>query len=379
MYMHILRLCAGIGRWVLMPLVFSHALSNYLLGRSHELVPGAKALGMDMPLIDGPKLLRRCVPFSSYLLPQQGLEISFPSPRLRLLSQEHSAAPPSLALTLEVSLHPHELFPEFLFLAGVVAGLRLVQVALWLLAAPSLRKDSKLRVLIVGDSIPPKVDGVAVRVGHLVPALLANGHSVHIVNSIRSEPLGAAGVTQLMGYESELYRGHSITLPNPLGVLGAILRFKPHVIHIMDESFLQASAQVAANVCLIPTVWSHHSRLDKFAQACAFSHVCSFERRCFCASVFFLSLPHALLLCLTPKSPLPAASFFPLAFLCRPPIPVLPPLLPAALYAADTSAHLCVRCRRAPLRGGRHCSSAGAGGVRPRYFKLGLRCGLLCV
>ena len=147
--------------------------------------------------------------------------------------------------------------------------LRCLQIALWLRAAPPLRRDGRLRVLIIGDSIPPKVDGVAVRLGHLVPALLARGHAVHIVNSKRGAPLGAAGVTQLPGFESRMYPGHSITHFNVLAALRAILAFRPHVVHLMDEGLIQAAGQMAASLCLVPTVWSHHSRLDIFGRACA--------------------------------------------------------------------------------------------------------------
>ena len=158
--------------------------------------------------------------------------------------------------------------------------LRCLQIALWLRAAPPLRRDGRLRVLIIGDSIPPKVDGVAVRLGHLVPALLARGHAVHIVNSKRGAPLGAAGVTQLPGFESRMYPGHSITHFNVLAALRAILAFRPHVVHLMDEGLIQAAGQMAASLCLVPTVWSHHSRLDIFGRACASwparvrSHMC---------------------------------------------------------------------------------------------------------
>jgi glycosyltransferase involved in cell wall biosynthesis len=57
-----------------------------------------------------------------------------------------------------------------------------------------------------------------------------------------------------------------MTLPHP-GLLTAIARFQPHVIHILDEGFFAAFAQVAATLFLTPTVWSHHSRLDKFCEA----------------------------------------------------------------------------------------------------------------
>jgi phosphatidylinositol alpha 1,6-mannosyltransferase len=161
--------------------------------------------------------------------------------------------------------------------AGAFLAFRAVQVALWAAFAPALPAPAaadgggaarRLRVLIVGDSIPPKVDGVAVRAGHLVRALTAAGHSVHIVTSIRGEPLDGAGVTRLPGVRASVYPEHSMTVPHP-GLLLAIARFRPHVVHILDEGFLAAAAAAACALFLAPTVWSHHSRLDCFAEAYA--------------------------------------------------------------------------------------------------------------
>jgi len=234
-----------------MPLVFLYATCNYDVNsvETYELLfSGSKRFGLDMPLIHFPRLMFRI-----------GLSRIFPSAPFVVAFSGRNQIP-----GLHFTAHP-----AFILTAGIFLSFRVFQVCMWLLAAPPMKKkDGRLRIMICGDSIPPKVDGVAVRVGHLVPALLSNGHDVHIVNSIRADSLGGASVTQLQGFESNYYRGHSITFPNITGVLVAVLRFRPHVIHIMDESFLQACAQIVASVCLIPTVWSHHSRLDKFAQAC---------------------------------------------------------------------------------------------------------------
>jgi glycosyltransferase involved in cell wall biosynthesis len=125
-----------------------------------------------------------------------------------------------------------------------------------------------MRILIAGDSVPPKIDGVAIRAGHTVRMLQALGHTVHVVTSIRpsNQPLYGAQVTQLAGFYSSYYPQHSMTIPSWKLVV-AFFSFRPHVIHILDESFLAAATQMVASVLLIPTVWSHHSRLDLFAVA----------------------------------------------------------------------------------------------------------------
>ena len=102
-------------------------------------------------------------------------------------------------------------------------------------------------------------------------SLTAAGHFVHVCTSIRTPhdaPLFGATVTCLPGVIPPQYPGHSLTVPTP-ALLLAFIRFRPHVVHILDESFVAAGAQMCASLCLLPTVFSHHSRLDKFAEACA--------------------------------------------------------------------------------------------------------------
>jgi glycosyltransferase involved in cell wall biosynthesis len=123
----------------------------------------------------------------------------------------------------------------------------------------------KLRIMVIGDSMPPKVDGVSIRIGHLSKKLSEAGHAMHLITSIRSwkEPLNGAEVTQLPGYVSSWYKEHSFSIPTPQ-IFYAIFKFKPHVIHILDEGYIQVFAQLIASLFLIPTVFSHHSHIDKF-------------------------------------------------------------------------------------------------------------------
>ena len=123
----------------------------------------------------------------------------------------------------------------------------------------------KLRIMVIGDSMPPKVDGVSIRIGHLSKKLNEAGHAMHLITSIRSwkEPLNGAEVTQLPGYVTSWYKEHSFSIPTPQ-IFYAIFKFKPHVIHILDEGYIQIFAQLIASLFLIPTVFSHHSHIDKF-------------------------------------------------------------------------------------------------------------------
>jgi hypothetical protein len=264
--LHGLRVVAGLARWVAMPVLILHGLLNYDAARDagaawREWSTAGALLGAPPPRVAG---LVGALPSTFARLFRADGAPFFDAAASRLL-HAYGAVP------RHVRVGGVELRGAFVAVVVALFALRALQLALWLAAAPRAPVDGKLRVLICGDSIPPKIDGVAVRVGHLVRALTAGGHTTHIVNSIRRAPLEGAAVTQLEGFEAPCYPGHSITFPNVFSILAAIIRFRPHVIHILDESFMQAATIVAANLCLIPTVWSHHSRLDKFAEACALS------------------------------------------------------------------------------------------------------------
>ena len=236
-WLHFLRVVAGLTRWFAMPMFVLHGLFNH-----------------DTSSRDWAAWNR----------------VHLPTPWL--ISVTATAASP-----FERAVSP---FPRyvplpfgsvrgaFAFIGGAFILFRVMQLSMWLLAVPPASKDGKIRILICGDSIPPKIDGVAVRVGHLVRGLKASGHTTHIVTSIRRENMDGATVTHLDGFEAPCYPGHSITYPNVFRIFATMMWFRPHVVHILDESFMQVATVIAANLCLIPTVWSHHSRLDKFAEAC---------------------------------------------------------------------------------------------------------------
>jgi glycosyltransferase involved in cell wall biosynthesis len=307
-----LRAAAGLLRWLLMPLVVLHALFAPLRGAHAAGAAAAAALAAaavstarpgdgaaaaaaaalaasgagGAPLVDMAALLRRLA----------GARLLAAIDALRATGVDDASG----AAVIPVHLLPLTAPAPFLLAAGAFLAFRALQVTLWLFAAPPLpvrvapggltgeaaaaaalaaphlfpggefnaARYGQLRVLIIGDSVPPKVDGVAIRVGHLVRQLQAAGHVAHIVTSIRSrdDPLHGAQITQLPGYVSRWYLEHSFSIPTP-ALLLAFLRFRPHVLHVMDEGFISAAAICCGSLCLTPMVFSHHSHIDRFAAA----------------------------------------------------------------------------------------------------------------
>ena len=129
-------------------------------------------------------------------------------------------------------------------------------------------KGEQMRVLLSGDSFPPKLDGVQNFARNTIQALVRDGHKVHVFCSNGSPTTHLApenyGATVTRGPGVEVQPKHKITLPSPHFLL-ALMRFRPHIIQFFDFT-------PCAFFCVpflwwlgIPVVISHHSRIDLYA------------------------------------------------------------------------------------------------------------------
>ena len=126
----------------------------------------------------------------------------------------------------------------------------------------------QMRVLLSGDSFPPKLDGVQNFARNTIQALVRDGHKVHVFCSNGSPTTHLApenyGATVTRGPGVEVQPKHKITLPSP-HFLVALMRFKPHIIQFFDFT--------PCAIFLVPFLWwlgipvviSHHSRIDLYA------------------------------------------------------------------------------------------------------------------
>lgn len=144
----------------------------------------------------------------------------------------------------------------------VAVGLSLLQRACS--SRRNLLDTDKLRVMIIADALPPKVDGVATFAENSVRYLKQRGHTVHLITSIKGEDdLFGCPITRLPGFSTPISPGHSVTLPTPY-VLQLIMDFKPDVIHLFEVSPLNLAMFAFAHVLDIPLTFSHHTRLDLY-------------------------------------------------------------------------------------------------------------------
>jgi hypothetical protein len=170
-------------------------------------------------------------------------------------------APVLIGLVLQPSDAPRDTQAVLVSaMAGLMFALHLLRKA----CAGEGPADGKMRVLLIGDSFPPKVDGVATFAENSVILLQQFGHTVHVVTSIAGpERLWGAAVTRLPGMTTPISPGHSISLPLPT-VFFTFMKFKPHAIHLLEVSPLNLAAFVYAQVANIPVTFSSHTRLDLY-------------------------------------------------------------------------------------------------------------------
>lgn len=94
----------------------------------------------------------------------------------------------------------------------------------------------KLRIMLIGDSFTPKVDGVATFTENTVLNFKRRGHEVHVITSIVGpETLFGATVTRLFGLKSLMCPTTSLTLPSPT-IIWELIRYRPHIVHVFEGS-----------------------------------------------------------------------------------------------------------------------------------------------
>ena len=156
-----------------------------------------------------------------------------------------------------------------LFAAGSVILVKACRLVLLQLCWGGCPKPGEpMRVLLTGDSFPPKLDGVQNFARNTMQALIRDGHKVHVFCSNGSPSTHQApenyGATVTRGPGVEVAPKHKITLPSP-HFLVALMRFRPQIVQSFDFT-PNAFFMVPFLWWLgIPTVISHHSRIDLYA------------------------------------------------------------------------------------------------------------------
>ena len=166
--------------------------------------------------------------------------------------------------------------------------------------SPQPAPGDPLRILCIGDSFYPYMDGVQTFTTNTIQQLKKMGHDVHVFTSVAgpdklfdvdvTRGAGMSGnypgwvVVKIMvaflgpyfntapnifGYPKrehnfDSHPGHSLTLPSP--ALFRALTFRPHLVHLFDTCPIALLTSFVLWLLDIPYVWSHHTRIDHYVQ-----------------------------------------------------------------------------------------------------------------
>jgi len=132
------------------------------------------------------------------------------------------------------------------------------------------RMDSPLQVVMVSETYPPEVNGVARTVAIMVDGLRARGHDLRLVRP-RQGPADraqvATGFGEMLrpGVQIPRYAQLRMGLPSGRALLQAWQRSRPDIVHIATEGPLGWSALSAARALAIPVATDFHTNFHAYS------------------------------------------------------------------------------------------------------------------
>ncbi len=116
--------------------------------------------------------------------------------------------------------------------------------------------------MLVTETFPPEVNGVARTLGRWVETFRARGHNVRIVRP--RQAADAPALEYVHGVPIPFYPQLRFGIVSPVRLRGIFLRLAPDLIHIATEGPLGATALMAAAGLGIPVASSFHTNFDQY-------------------------------------------------------------------------------------------------------------------
>ncbi len=126
--------------------------------------------------------------------------------------------------------------------------------------------------MLITETYPPDINGVATTLSKLAEGLLARGHQVHIVrpkqgrHDRRAKYPANPSSTLVWGIAFPWYKGLRLGLPYFGQLRHNIHRFKPDFIHIATEGPLGLAGVLAAYAYGVPVVSSYHTNFFDYSR-----------------------------------------------------------------------------------------------------------------
>jgi glycosyltransferase involved in cell wall biosynthesis len=125
-----------------------------------------------------------------------------------------------------------------------------------------------MKIVLVTETFPPEVNGVAMTNQRLVRGLVARGHAVTLVKPSRkdADPNDAGGATVLPVWALPIptYPGLRCGIPRPGQLKRAFREIKPDVVHVATEGPLGVAALRAARKQGIPVTSTFHTNFQDY-------------------------------------------------------------------------------------------------------------------
>ena len=129
-----------------------------------------------------------------------------------------------------------------------------------------------MRWMLLTETYPPEINGVAMTLSKLAAGLVSRGHSVHIIRPQQSRhdksvPLpNNPSQTLVWGVPLFWYQDLKVGVPYFGQLRHEINKFKPDVLHVATEGFLGLSSILAAHAYKVPVVSSYHTNFFTYSR-----------------------------------------------------------------------------------------------------------------
>jgi glycosyltransferase involved in cell wall biosynthesis len=123
-----------------------------------------------------------------------------------------------------------------------------------------------LRLLLVTETYPPEINGVAMTTGRMVAGLRARGHWVGVVRPWRHNGEQHCDLEWgVPGVSLPNYPGVKLGLPYWLRINELIRTHKPDLVHVVTEGPLGWAALLAARHLGLPVTSGYHTHFDQYS------------------------------------------------------------------------------------------------------------------